>query len=126
MCALLGSIVFTGDYKPMASVAVVWKGNCHDPRTRYRLLGHLHRLAARSDEYLRLRQPERPRVLDVMNQQRGGSLRARANVETVDQDISGKILVSSFVAPDPGAFIADARRAGTQPSSRTRAARIRP
>jgi hypothetical protein len=96
----------------MASVAVVWKGNCHDPRNRYRLLGHLHRLAARSDEYLRLRQPERPRVLDAMNQQRGGSLRARANVEAVDQPISGKILVSSFVAPDPGAFIADARRAG--------------
>jgi hypothetical protein len=96
----------------MASVAVVWKGSCLDPRTRYRLLGHLHRLAARSDEYLRLRQPDRPRVLDMMNQQRGGTQRARANVETVDQDISGKILVSSFVSSDPGAFIADARRAG--------------
>ncbi len=96
----------------MASVAVVWKGNCHEPRTRYRLLGHLHRLAARSDEYLRLRQPERPRVLAMMNQQRGSDLRARANVETIDQDISGKILVSSFVGPDPSAFIADARRAG--------------
>ena len=55
----------------MPSVSVVWKGNCHDVDTRYRLLAHLHRLAARSDEFLRLRQPERPRVLNVMNEQRG-------------------------------------------------------
>jgi hypothetical protein len=96
----------------MASVAVVWKGNCHDPRTRSRLLGHLHRLARRSDEYLRLRQPERPRVLDVMNQQRGGGVRARANIETIDQEISGTILISGFVSPDSEALIAEARRAG--------------
>jgi hypothetical protein len=96
----------------MASVAVAWKGNCHDPRIRYRLLGHLHRLATRSDEYLRLRQPERPRVLDVMNQQRGGGVRARANIETIDQDIAGTILLSSFVSPEPEALLAEARRAG--------------
>jgi len=96
----------------MPSVAVVWKGNCHDPRTGYRLLGHLHRLAARSDEYLRLRQPERPRILDVMNQQRGGTLRARGNIESVDQDISGSILISSFISPDPEALVASAREAG--------------
>ena len=96
----------------MASVAVAWKGNCHDPRIRYRLLGHLHRLAARSDEYLRLRQPERPRVLDVMNQQRGGGVRARANIEIIDQDIAGTILLSSFVSPEPEALLAEARRAG--------------
>ena len=96
----------------MASVAVVWKGNCHDPRTGYRLLGHLHRLAAHSDEYLRLRQPERPRILDVMNQQRGGTLRARSNIESIDQDISGSILISSFISPDPEALAASARDAG--------------
>jgi len=96
----------------MASVAVVWKGNCHDPRTRQRLLGHLHGLAARSDEYLRLRQPERPRVLDVMNQQRGGPVRERANIETIDLDIAGTILISSFVGHDPQALLADARQAG--------------
>jgi hypothetical protein len=96
----------------MASVSVVWKGNCHEPRTRYRLLGYLHRLAARSDEYLRLRQPKRPPVLDMMNQQRGPALRVRPNVETIDQDISGKILLSSFVSPEPQALVAEARRAG--------------
>jgi hypothetical protein len=96
----------------MPSVAVAWKGNSHDPRSRYRLLGHLHRLAARSDEYLRLRQPERPRVLDMMNQQRGGTVRGRANIETIDHDIAGKILISSFVSPDPEAFLAEARQAG--------------
>ena len=96
----------------MPSVAVVWKGNCREPRTRYRLLGHLHRLAARSDEYLRLRQPERPRILDIMNEQRGGNLRSRSNIETVDQDIAGRILISSFISPDPQALVGEARKAG--------------
>ncbi len=96
----------------MPSVAVVWKGNCHDPRTRFRLLGHLHRLAARSDEYLRLSQPERPRILDMMNEQRDGTLPARANIETIDREISGSILVSSFVNPHPESFVARAREAG--------------
>jgi hypothetical protein len=95
----------------MPSVAVVWKGNCREPRTRYRLLGHLHRLAARSDEYLRLRQPERPRILDIMNQQRGGSLRTRSNIETVDQEIAGRILISSFISSDPQALVGEARKA---------------
>ena len=90
----------------MPSVAVVWKGNCREPHVRDRMLGHLHRLAARSDEYLRLRQPERPRVLDIINQQRGGQ-RARANVESIDQEVSGKILISSFISPHPEALVCD-------------------
>jgi len=96
----------------MASVAVVWKGNCHDPRTRYRLLGHLHRLAARSHEYLHLRQPEWPQILDGMKQQHGGTLRTRANIETIDQEISGTILIASFISPHPEALLAGAREAG--------------
>jgi hypothetical protein len=47
-----------------------------------------------------------------MNPQRGGSPRARANIETIDQDISGKVLLSSFVSLNPEALIADARRTG--------------
>ena len=96
----------------MASVAVVWKGNCRDPHIRQRLFVYLQRLAARSDEYLRLRQPERPRILDVTNQQRGGVQRARANIESIDQEISGKILISTWVSPTPDALIAAAREAG--------------
>lgn len=96
----------------MPSVAVVWKGNCRDPRTRQRLLGYLHRLAARSDEYLRLRQPERPRILDLMNQQRGGAERVRANIETVDREVSGKILMSIWVSQHPDALVEMARAAG--------------
>jgi len=95
----------------MASVAVVWKGNCRDPRIRQRMLGHLHRLAARSDEYLRLRQPERPRVLDIMSQQSGGQ-RARTNIESVDQEVAGEILISSFISPHPEALVATARDGG--------------
>ncbi|HEX2449412.1 MAG TPA: hypothetical protein VHK26_14740 [Methyloceanibacter sp.] len=97
----------------MPSVAVVWRGNCQDPRIRQRLLSYLHRLALRSDEYLRLRQPEKPRILDVMARQRGGQ-RARANIETIDQDVAGKILISSFVSPQPDAFVATAREAGAR------------
>jgi hypothetical protein len=96
----------------MSTVAVVWKGNCREPRTRHRLLGHLHRLAARSDEYLRLHQPERPRVLDALNQSRGEALRARANVESIDDEISGEVLISSWTSQNPKALIAAAREAG--------------
>lgn len=96
----------------MPSVAVVWKGNCREPRTRYRLLGYLHRLAARSDEYLRLEQPQRPRLLNVLNEQRAGPIRARDNVESIDRDISGTIVISSFISDAPEALLADARRAG--------------
>ena len=96
----------------MPSVSVVWKGSCSDPRTRYRLLGHLHRLAARSDEYLRLKQPKRPSVLKVLNEQHGGALRTRANIESVDQQVSGTILISSWISPNPEALAARAREAG--------------
>ena len=96
----------------MPSVAVVWKGNCREPRTRYRLLGHLQRLAQRSDEYLRLRQPERPRILGVSNEQRGGAPRARRNIESIDDEISGTILISSWISANPKALIASAREAG--------------
>lgn len=96
----------------MPSVSVVWKGNCHDPRKRYRLLGHLHLLAARSDEFLRLRQPDRPRVLELVNAQRGGAGRFRPNIETIDTEASGTILVSSFISPNPDALVASARAAG--------------
>jgi hypothetical protein len=96
----------------MPSVSVVWKGDSHDPRARYRLLGHLHQLAARSDEYLRLRQPQRPRVLDMMNQQSGGAQRLRPNCEHIDQETIGTILVSSFVSPEPETLVANARAAG--------------
>lgn len=98
----------------MPSVSVVWKGNCHDADTRYRLLGHLHRLASRSDEFLRLRQPRRPHVLNVMNEQRGGAERLRPNIETIDEQASGTILVSGFVSPQPEQLIANVRAAGVR------------
>ena len=98
----------------MPSVAVVWKGNCRELSTRHRLLGHLHRLAQRSDEYLRLRQPERPRILDVLNEQRGRVVRLRNNIETIDQEISGTILISSFIGSDPVKLAAATRESGAE------------
>jgi hypothetical protein len=98
----------------MSSVSVVWKGNCRDPRARVRLLGHMHRLAARSDAFLRLRQPQRPRILDQMNAQRGEAPRFRPNIETVDDETTGTVLVSSFVGHNHSALIATARAAGVE------------
>lgn len=96
----------------MPSVAVVWKGNCREPRTRYRLLGHLHRLAQRSDEYLRLSQPERPRFLNVVHEERAEPVRPRHNIESVDRELSGAILVSSLVGADPDKLAMSARESG--------------
>jgi hypothetical protein len=98
----------------MPSVAVVWNGNCRDPRTRYPLLGHLHRLAQRSDEYLRLRQPERPRFLDMLHHERRDALRARRNIESLDDDVSGHVLVSSRIGADPLKLAARARESGAE------------
>ena len=96
----------------MPSVSVVWKGNCPDPVARYRLLGYLHRLAARSDEFGRLRQPERPHVLKVMNAESGKGTRPRANIEIIDEEVSGTVLVSSLVSPDPERLASAARASG--------------
>jgi len=94
----------------MPSVSVVWKGNCRDSGTRYRLLGHLHRLAARSDEFLRRSQPQRLRVLSLTNEE--GAQLQRANVEIIDEEAKGTIVISSFISPNPELIAADARAAG--------------
>jgi hypothetical protein len=99
---------FVGDVRTaMPSVDVLWKGNCRDPQIRYRLLGYLHRLARLSDSYL-LR-GERP-VLSLVGQQ--GAATRRANIETIDETLSGRILISSLIGPLPETLIARAREAG--------------
>ena len=96
----------------MPSVIVAWKGSCRDAKIRNRLLGHLHRLASQSDDYLRLNQPERPVFLNLVNEQREQGLRARPNVETVDRPLSGPVLISSFISASPEALVSGAREAG--------------
>jgi hypothetical protein len=93
----------------MSSVSIVWKGKCHDARTRYRLLGHLHRLAIRSDEFLRRCETQRPSKPSLSPQ--GEAPRVRANIETVDEHAAGAILVSSLVSRDPETLVARAREA---------------
>ena len=95
----------------MPSITVVWKGKCRDANARYRLLGYLHRLALVSDEYLKVRQPDRPYLLKAMGEIRGSGARRRANVETLDEPITGRILISSLVSPDPGTLVVSARKA---------------
>jgi len=92
----------------MSSVVVGWTGRCPDPASRARLVGHLHRLAETSDNFLRTRL--RPRSAGLNGRHGKRDLR-RANIECVSQAISGQILVSSSVAPDRNNFIAAAREA---------------
>jgi len=94
----------------MPSVAVVWKGNCRDPRIRYRLLGYLHRLASLSDDYLR--QGERPFALSLVRDEPGLHALHRANIKIVDETLSGRILISSDIGAHPETLTARAREAG--------------
>jgi hypothetical protein len=95
----------------MPSVTIVWKGSCSEPRIRYRLLGHLNRLALRSGEYLDNAQPKRP-ALRAVNKQRAETLRVRPNIEIFDREISGSILISSSISQNPETIVARAREAG--------------
>ena len=92
----------------MSSVVVGWTGRCTDPASRARLVGHLHRLAETSDNFLRARLPRQNQGRNGMY---GKGEPRRANIECVSQAISGQILISSGVAPDRAAFIAAAREA---------------
>jgi len=98
----------------MPSVTVVWKGSCSNPRIRCRLLGYLDRLAARSDEYLNNAQPKRPVLRKAMNQRRREALRTRPNVEIFDNEISGSILISSWISQNPVILTAKASEAGVK------------
>jgi hypothetical protein len=100
----------------MPSVIIAWKGSCRDPLIRTRLLGYLHRLAVRSDEYLRLNQPRRPFVLKAISEQHGEGLAPRANVEVIDRQVSGRMLLSNWISLDPDGLAANARKAGLQVS----------
>jgi hypothetical protein len=94
----------------MSSVVIGWTGRCPDPRARARLVGHLHRLAEISDDYLRTRLPEAP-VPSGTRKRRAKGRSPRGNIEHVSQTISGQILVSSGIAREKRAFIEATREA---------------
>lgn len=96
----------------MPSVTVVWKGSRSDPRIRYRLLGYLDRLAARSDEYFKRAEPKQPARLKPLAKQNGDATRLRPNVELFDEEMSGSILISSLISPNPDILVDRAREAG--------------
>ncbi|MGZ5849463.1 MAG: hypothetical protein ACXWJN_02610 [Methyloceanibacter sp.] len=95
----------------MASVVVAWNGRCPDAASRHRLLGHLHRLASLSDGYLRNHTPEGVRPVNGRTAGAAGQP-VRANIECVDQAISGAILVSGEILRDRDSLAAAARQAG--------------
>ncbi len=94
--------------KAMPSVDVVWNGNCRDPKIRYRLLSHLHLLATLSDSHLR--QEESSLALGVVGDQQ--ATLPRANIETIDQELSGRITISSRISAHPETLITRARESG--------------
>jgi hypothetical protein len=91
----------------MPSVDVVWNGNCRDPEVRYRLLSHLQLLATLSDSYLS--QGGSSPVLKLAG---GEQISPRANIESIDQDVSGRITISSGISAHPQTLITRAREAG--------------
>ena len=91
----------------MPSVDVLWNGNCRDPETRYRLLSHLHLLATLSDSHLR--QEESSPVSKLAG---GEQTPTRANTESIDQEVSGRIAISSAISAHPETLVTRAREAG--------------
>jgi hypothetical protein len=87
----------------MSSVVVRWTGRCPDPAARTQLVGHLHKLAEMSDDFLRTRLPSA--------RSRGRRIH-RANIECVSQIVSGNVIVSSEVSGDRDGFVAAMREAG--------------
>jgi hypothetical protein len=85
----------------MASVTVVWKGSSRESRVRYRLLGYLDRLAARSNAYFKNAEPKRP----------ARKVPIRPNIEIFNQEISGSILISSWISQNPETLAARAGEA---------------
>ncbi len=91
----------------MSVVDVVWKGNCRSAEARYRLLDYLHRLAVRSEDYLRIR--ESP-VRDAARAAQAQPL--RPNIEVFDDLRRGPIFVSSSIGPHPDILVTRALEAG--------------
>lgn len=91
----------------MSAVSILWKGHCREPRARYRLLSYLHRLAVRSDGYLR--QNERP-ALSVV----GEAGAPRPNIQVFDEVRTGPVRVSSAIGLHPETFLTRAGEAGLE------------
>lgn len=91
----------------MPFVDVVWNGNCRDPQIRYRLLSHLHLLATLSDSHLH--QEDSAPVLKLAGDQHAAP--PCANIESIDQEVSGRITISSGISAHPETLITRAREA---------------
>ena len=89
----------------MSAVRILWKGHCREPRARYRLLSYLHRLALRSEAYLR--QTERP-ALSVVGERRP----PLPHIQIFDEVRAGPVRVSSAIGLHKETFLTRAGEAG--------------
>ena len=80
----------------MVSVAITWRGKCLVPGARTELLLHVRRLAELNDRLLR-EWPVIPRhpFLELITSQRSQGVKPRANIELLDRQIEGNILVNA-------------------------------
>ena len=80
----------------MASVSLTWTGTCASATDRAELLSYIKRLAEMNDALLTMKLPEsRHPFLETMTATRAEGLKPRNNIEVLDQDIKGKIVINA-------------------------------
>jgi hypothetical protein len=102
----------------MSSVIVSWKGRCTSPADQDALLGYFERLARSHRRYCADGPGPRPEISRLLAEQRGeGQARIPLRI-AFDEDISGRIAVSSDIVEDQAAFAADLAGLGVETSRR--------
>ena len=89
----------------MASVSLRWTGTCASATDRDELLSYIKRLAEINDALLTTKLPEsRHPFLEMMTAKRAEGLKPRKNIEVLDQDINGKIVINAKLFADQREF----------------------
>lgn len=88
----------------MASVSLRWTGNCAWATDRDELLSYIKRLAEMNDALLTTKLPDRHPFLEMMTAQRAEGQKPRDNIEVLDQDIKGKIVINAKLVTDQREF----------------------
>jgi hypothetical protein len=89
----------------VASVSLRWTGTCALATDRDELLSYIKRLAEMNDALLTTKLPEsRDPFLEMMTAKRAEGLKPRNNIEVLDQDIKGKIVINAKLFADQREF----------------------
>jgi hypothetical protein len=89
----------------MASVSVPWIGRCASANDRDELLSYIKRLAEMNDALLTKELPNSSHpFLEMVTVRRAEALKPRDNIEFIDRDINGKIVVNANLVADQREF----------------------